>query len=928
MIGLNGRARSSTQSCAECQENPAEYECLDCFGREMICANCIVSMHARLFLHRIQKWNGQHFEKTSLKTLGLRIQLGHKRGQQCLRPEQSRGDDFVIVDTNAIHTVALDFCGCGNITQQHTVQLLCARLFPATITNPKSAATFRSLEYLELLSYESKLSVFEFYQTISRCTDNTGTAPPKDRYTTLLRMIHEWRHLKLMKRAGRGHAPGGIEGTKEGECAVLCPACPQPGKNMLPTLNLDRSLDFLQTLFVALDANFRLKRKHVSSIEADPGLNHGCAYFVEEKEYKEYLKDFMSDKEPKSTCSRHDAVNLSEKAGQGHAATGIGACVCSRHDMKRPIGVGDLQRGERYCNMDYIFHSTMKNTELTSFVVSYDIACQWSIHLQERMTKFNPTFFVHDSNTFIRYLVPKFHLPAHIAACRSEYSFNFAKGTGRTDGEAPERGWVYINGLATSTREMGPGSRSDTLDSHMGDENWKKVTGMGNLHRKMKAAAKDMADHAIAHQQLTATLPKETVERWTQEVEAWEDDKSEPNPYEVTTVGPTQAAVLKQLAEDEARDLELSRNMSLDDNVTPSVLISIGIDLEAEQRRLKISAKEVWEHALDRQRTKHQLKVNTLQRKIDAWISYQQLYFPGVPKLRETFDIKRTDPAAEIKAFDVALWLPSQIKGSLSVPAHLQRIEWKIRYSQAHEALDVIQTQLQIRSHLYKFKDRFVRGQGQNTRARNTIAGVDSKIKAAAEEYNTAFDALTALAPYLFEFKWKDELLPLKPEDIRDISEGKDTRKGKESEGKRSMSWIWKKVPVDDIDDEGFLTDRLRSEWCKSRARSERFKEEVALLSEEMKRVLRFFTWKSDDWQAKAVPEAWPIHSESAYPFQVEGRIAYAKGQANMYVKLKMHCEELWRDLPPFVARMSASIADMSVALSDIPNGTVASGSK
>lgn len=45
-------------------------------------------------------------------------------------------------------------------------------------------------------------------------------------------MIREWRHLKMLKRAGRGHDPGGILATAEGECAVLCPACPQPGKNL------------------------------------------------------------------------------------------------------------------------------------------------------------------------------------------------------------------------------------------------------------------------------------------------------------------------------------------------------------------------------------------------------------------------------------------------------------------------------------------------------------------------------------------------------------------------------------------------------------------------------------------------------------------------------------------------------------------------
>ena len=42
----------------------------------------------------------------------------------------------------------------------------------------------------------------------------------------------EWRHLKMLKRSGQGHDPSGVDGTKEGECCVLCPACPQPGKNL------------------------------------------------------------------------------------------------------------------------------------------------------------------------------------------------------------------------------------------------------------------------------------------------------------------------------------------------------------------------------------------------------------------------------------------------------------------------------------------------------------------------------------------------------------------------------------------------------------------------------------------------------------------------------------------------------------------------
>lgn len=49
-----------------------------------------------------------------------------------------------------------------------------------------------------------------------------------------MRIVREWHHVRLMKRSGRGHTPLGISGAGDGECAVLCPACPHPEKNLPP----------------------------------------------------------------------------------------------------------------------------------------------------------------------------------------------------------------------------------------------------------------------------------------------------------------------------------------------------------------------------------------------------------------------------------------------------------------------------------------------------------------------------------------------------------------------------------------------------------------------------------------------------------------------------------------------------------------------
>lgn len=139
-------------------------------------------------------------------------------------------------------------------------------------------------------------------------------------------MVREWRYLKLLKRSGQGHNPLGARATQPGECAVLCPACPQPGKNLVPgwenapeerrrvvcplpylTATYEIYFSWLYALFLGIDANFRLKRKDVSSDKADPDLNQGCAYFVEEKEYKEYLGVHSNDPVP---VSRHMKNNI------------------------------------------------------------------------------------------------------------------------------------------------------------------------------------------------------------------------------------------------------------------------------------------------------------------------------------------------------------------------------------------------------------------------------------------------------------------------------------------------------------------------------------------------------------------------------------------------------------------------------------------
>lgn len=54
----------------------------------------------------------------------------------------------------------------------------------------------------------------------------------KDRLAQWMLMVREWRHIKMTKRAGRGHDPSGIDGTCRGGLSIPCRACPHPDINL------------------------------------------------------------------------------------------------------------------------------------------------------------------------------------------------------------------------------------------------------------------------------------------------------------------------------------------------------------------------------------------------------------------------------------------------------------------------------------------------------------------------------------------------------------------------------------------------------------------------------------------------------------------------------------------------------------------------
>jgi hypothetical protein len=82
-----------------------------------------------------------------------------------------------------------------------------------------------------------------------------------------------------------------------------------------------------------------------------------------------------------------------------------------------------------------------------------------------------------------------------------------------------------------------------------------------------------------------------------------------------------------------------------------------------------------------------------------------------------------------------------------------------------------------------------------------------------------------------------------------------------------------------------------------------RWEEEVALLHEEMRRVLAFMTWHGDWWGAQACARSFP---EDA---MAEGVAAYAKKQAGLRFALRDNFTYLWRHAEGWIGSGKAPTA-------------------
>lgn len=163
---------------------------------------------------------------------------------------------------------------------------------------------------------------------------------------------------------------------------------------------------------------------------------------------------------------------------------------------------------------------------------------------------------------------------------------------------------------------------------------------------------------------------------------------------------------------------------------------------------------------------------------------------PSVAPIR-TSRSSGSNTLKEEKAYKICLWLPSQLKDHAPYAIcdeQLCRFEWDLRRAQASDSLNDLRRHLLLRTHLYKFKDINIRGQRANTCAAAVIRKVEHNVTEACKSYRRAWTALSRLCGTLGEDGWQSIFPVLEPANVCGMSEGE----AGQSEGNRTLSWIWK----------------------------------------------------------------------------------------------------------------------------------------
>ena len=123
-------------------------------------------------------------------------------------------------------------------------------------------------------------------------------------YNKFVLTFRLWVYFRCVRHGGGAHITGRVNGLTATSLTIDCPACPQPSKNLVmgsmerlhirylqyvPCLTNHLPFSWINTLYLLLDANFKLKQKNCRF--NDPLLGNGLSYMIADDALKKHLAE-------------------------------------------------------------------------------------------------------------------------------------------------------------------------------------------------------------------------------------------------------------------------------------------------------------------------------------------------------------------------------------------------------------------------------------------------------------------------------------------------------------------------------------------------------------------------------------------------------------------------------------------------------------
>ncbi|KAJ7480380.1 hypothetical protein B0H11DRAFT_1915796 [Mycena galericulata] len=629
----------------------------------------------------------------------------------------------------------------------------------------------------------------------------------------------------------------------------------------------------------------------------------------------------------KSTCNYLKAVNKQDKKKFKNMAI-TGTVNCQWQSCICPVLFANTDKA---LAMDLEQHQPTESFQVTlrlevediDQVSTYDIACEYFIHLEERFKKNFPHLVGMVKR--MRWGVPALHVQGHQDSCTYLFGTAYMECVGHFHGETAEQYWPEANQLGPHVRQMNNGHRQDTMIVHHGDWNHQKNHVPGTIC--------SLTPPAVSLAEYLAEAKTKYIEKRNHFIGlsvSFRDDIERWQAMPRTTIKKGKDA--KMLSDETA----FASTMIPKSKVAR--LLDEGLKIQDVQSKLAQLINDTEEHDLVSRRKEITKRTEKTQVRLYNWRKQQNELMPRIAdKVAE--QAMRALPIQDEKLFLPSDFPSEQERQSLDlISLAVEEAKW--REGQAFDHLRALQNVVKALSALRNRKIRDDRKQKENTRAGDNIREAIALRDQHMASYEVARKALISLnatstfppltEPDLYmksvqqkrrvgDSRHTDGALwrvnaPVPIEDGLDIEDGasavpepaksvqttsgtqmnrrksgprvKSNTQPKLATDERPEGWLWqlgKLSKMSDAEMEEWSKEGDRVQWFRAEAEMQRWQEQGEQKLAELLRTNRSFQRMGQTWLSLASTNPQPGHQ------------AYARQKAAMYQKRAQEVQDLIR---------------------------------